>query len=109
MTPWKGGEGNGDVYKNGVGLGSVYGVCDRVRYRQHFLYHVDRYLGRLYGLLADAGNHSPRTVFPGAFYLIRMSICTDRNYEATTSGNVYFQIIVGRDERGGRPDLSRAD
>ena len=63
----EGGEENGDVYKNGVGLGSASGVCDRVHYRQQFLYRVDRYLANLYGLLADARNHSPRIVFTGAF------------------------------------------
>jgi len=65
----EGREENGDVYKNGVGLVSASGVWDRGYYRQQFLYHVDRYLARLYGLLADAGwkNHSPRIVIPGAF------------------------------------------
>ena len=63
----KGGEENGDVYKNGVGLGSVSGVCDRVHYRQQFLYHVDRYQARPCSFPADAENHSPRRYDPGAF------------------------------------------
>jgi hypothetical protein len=64
---WRGGEENGDVYKNGVGLGRVSGVCDRILYRQQFLYHEDRYLAGFNGLLADAGNHSPREYILGAF------------------------------------------
>jgi hypothetical protein len=37
----EGREENGDVYKNGVGLGRVSGVCGRVLFRQQFLYHVE--------------------------------------------------------------------
>jgi hypothetical protein len=111
LTPWKGGEENGDEYKNGVGLGSASGVCDRVYDRLRFLYRVGRYLARLYGLLADAGNRSPRILFLGAFLF-------DPNDKPhgigktkgayNMSGNVNFLVIVGRDDRGGRPDLSRA-
>jgi len=67
LNPWKGGEENGDEQKNGVGLGSASGVCNRVYDRLRLLYRVDRYVAGLYGLLADAGNFSPRIVFPGAF------------------------------------------
>ena len=72
LIPWTGGEENGDEHKNGVGLGSASGVCDRVHDRLRFLYRVGRYLARLYDLLGDAGNRSPRVVFLGAF-LIRMT------------------------------------
>ena len=67
LIPWKGGEENGDECKNGVGLGSASGVCDRVYDRLQFLYRVDRYIARLYGLLAEAGNQAPGLYFRGLF------------------------------------------
>ena len=67
LIPWTGGEENGDEHKNGVGLGSASGVCDRVYDRLQFLYRVDRYLARLCGLLTDPENHGPRKYNPGAF------------------------------------------
>jgi len=74
----EGREKNGDEYKNGVGLGSASGICGRVYDRLQFLYRVDRYLARLDGLLAGAGNHSPRKYNPGATDSICQVIPNDR-------------------------------